>query len=142
MKAPLHAADKNPLQILIAEDNEMNQLLINMVLSEWNMDTHTVANGQEAIELIKKESFDLILMDMEMPVMDGYEAIGIIRAMQGKNARLPIISLSAHDATEEVDRCLAAGADAYISKPFDQDELYETIQRLTRSAGGTEEITD
>lgn len=142
MNTPLQSPGKSPLQILIAEDNEMNQLLINMVLREWSLDIHIVANGQEAIELIGQKTFDLILMDMEMPVMDGFEAIGIIRAMQGRNASIPIISLSAYDTTDEIDKCLAAGADAYISKPFDQDELFKTIQRLTRSEGNTEETSD
>lgn len=131
VEVPPHVDARLPLHILLAEDNMINQLLINKVLGDWNMDIKIVDNGKLAIEMIEKEKFDLILMDMQMPVMDGYEAIQRIRAMEGENAKLPIISLTAHAAASELDKCLAVGADAYVSKPFDPAELYRTIQRLT-----------
>lgn len=126
-----HEEAKLPLRILLAEDNVINQLLINKVLSDWNFNAETVENGKEAIDLIEQEHFDLILMDMQMPVMDGYEAIRKIREMDNGKSNIPIISLTAHAADSEIRKCLAAGANAYISKPFDQKELYQTIQRLT-----------
>jgi PAS domain S-box-containing protein len=118
------------LKILLAEDNEINQLLINKVLSDWNFESKAVANGKEAIDLIQQEHFDLILMDMQMPVMDGYEAIAHIREMESAKRNIPIISLTAYAAESEIKKCLDAGANAYLSKPFDQQELYQIIQRL------------
>jgi len=123
--------NKPLLVILLAEDNELNQFLINQVLSDWNMEVHTVLNGLEALQKIAEINFDLILMDMEMPLMDGYEAIRKIRLLDGINADLPIISLTAHSEDSEIEKCLAAGANAYVSKPFEPDELLQTIQQLT-----------
>lgn len=122
-----------PLTILLAEDNEMNQFLITSVLSDWGMYTQIAENGKEAVELLSKESFDLVLMDMQMPVMNGYEAIQKIRAMELPKANIPIILLSASDSESEIDKCLAVGADAHVNKPFNAHELYEVIQRLIPS---------
>lgn len=119
------------LRILLAEDNEINQLLITTVLYDWNLETDAVMNGLEALNLFAQQEYDLILMDMQMPEMDGYDAIKEIRQLEGAKAQVPIIALTAHATTGEVEKCLAAGADAYVSKPFDPDLLYQTIYRLT-----------
>lgn len=131
MNSSQYNSPNRPLNILLAEDNEMNQFLINTALSDWNMRIQIAVNGKEAIDLIKKESFDLILMDMQMPEMDGYEAIQKIRSMSGPKASLPIISLTASDSESEIENCLAAGADAHVNKPFDPEELYQLIHKLT-----------
>ena len=123
------------LNILLAEDNQINQLLIQKVLKDWGMDVSTVEDGQQALELLNKEQFDIILMDMQMPVMDGYEAIRKIRSLDNAKAQLPIISLTAHAAASEIEKCLATGANAYVSKPFAPEELYQTIKRLVPTKG-------
>jgi CheY-like chemotaxis protein/HPt (histidine-containing phosphotransfer) domain-containing protein len=85
-----------------------------------------VANGKEAVEIVRKVDFDLILMDCEMPVMDGYEATQAIRHWEnntGEGKRLPIVALTAHALPEDRRRCLGAGMDDYLSKPFSMDEL-------------------
>ncbi|WP_169728052.1 hybrid sensor histidine kinase/response regulator [Pontibacter actiniarum] len=120
------------LRILLAEDNEINQLLIYTVLSDWGVTLDTVFNGLEALQLFEQQEYDLILMDMQMPEMDGYEATRRIREMDGPKARTPIIALTAHATTGEIEKCLAAGADAYVSKPFEPEYLYDTIYRLTQ----------
>lgn len=131
-----------PLNILLAEDNELNQFLINSVVSDWNMNIHIAANGKEALDLLEKEPFDLILMDMQMPEMDGFEAIQKIRAMASAKASLPIISLTAGDSEKEVAKCLAAGASAHVSKPFDPDELLHTIKKLTSRENDKEQMPE
>ncbi|MCC9137763.1 response regulator [Pontibacter silvestris] len=120
------------LRILLAEDNEINQLLINTVLSDWEVSVDTVANGLEALAMFDTNAYDIILMDMQMPEMDGYEAINRIRTSGVANAALPIIALTAHATTGEVEKCIAAGANAYVSKPFEPEDLFQTIMHLTR----------
>nr|WP_262914562.1 hybrid sensor histidine kinase/response regulator [Pontibacter vulgaris] len=123
------------LRILLAEDNEINQLLINAVVSGWDIAIDTVENGAKALENLDKYTYDLILMDMQMPEVDGYEAIQRIRESDTAIATIPIIALTAHAIPEEINRCLAAGADAYVAKPFEPETLYSTIAKLTRLAG-------
>ncbi|RIJ41965.1 hybrid sensor histidine kinase/response regulator [Pontibacter oryzae] len=125
------------LRILLAEDNEINQLLISTVLADWEVELDMVTNGMEALKMFKKNRYDLILMDMQMPEMDGYDATGYIRKHGGEQACIPIIALTAHATTGEVEKCLAAGADAYVSKPFEPEHLYQTIYKLTHQNGCT-----
>jgi PAS domain S-box-containing protein len=119
------------LKVLLAEDNEINQLLIKTVLSDCQINTDVVGNGLEALKQFQQNKYDLILMDMQMPEMDGYEAIDKIRSLNSSSALVPIVALTAHASEEEIAKCLAAGADAYVSKPFEVDDLYHTIYRLT-----------
>ncbi|WP_114781528.1 hybrid sensor histidine kinase/response regulator [Botryobacter ruber] len=119
------------MRILLAEDNEINQLLVNTVLEEWGCITDTVGNGKEALAKLKQNKYDLVLMDMQMPEMDGYEAIMKIRQSGAHYAKIPIIALTAHASSAEVEECLATGADGYLSKPFEPEELHENIVRLT-----------
>ena len=89
------------------------------------------SNGKEAINLLEKNYYDIILMDIQMPEMDGYSAAKIIRAMQNERKQsIPIIALTAHASNEEADKCLKLGMNAYISKPFDSDNLLNTILQL------------
>ncbi len=124
------------LRVLLAEDNEINQLLINTVISAWGITSDTVENGAEALEILDKYNYDLILMDMQMPEVDGYEAIQRIRQSDKPVATIPIVALTAHAIPEEIKRCLDAGADAYVAKPFEPETLYNTIVNLTRAGAG------
>ncbi|MFT5183466.1 MAG: PAS domain S-box-containing protein [Flavobacteriales bacterium] len=115
-------------RILITEDNEVNQLLIQKFLTIWGAESETVSNGAEAVSMVKKEKFDLILMDLQMPVMDGYMASSIIREIPGcSKDELPIIAVTASALLEVRRRVLEAGMNDYVSKPFSPEQLYERI---------------
>ncbi|MEJ8802709.1 hybrid sensor histidine kinase/response regulator [Pontibacter sp. H249] len=123
------------LQVLLAEDNEINQLLTTTILSGWGVETHIANNGLEAIEKAFQTPYDLILMDMQMPEMDGYEAIDKLRSSGSFNADLPIIALTAHTSPAELKRCMAAGANAYLTKPYEPNDLFKIIVRLLGEGG-------
>jgi signal transduction histidine kinase/CheY-like chemotaxis protein/HPt (histidine-containing phosphotransfer) domain-containing protein len=118
------------LRILLAEDNEINQVVTSRLLQKEGHQVTVVGDGSDAVEALDKEEFDLILMDVQMPKMDGFQATAGIRAQErnGKS-HIPIIALTAHALKEDRDRCLQAGMDDYISKPVLPNDLYEIIQR-------------
>ncbi|MDX5422350.1 MAG: response regulator [Hymenobacteraceae bacterium] len=126
--------DLSNLNVLLAEDNEINQLLINTVLGGWGVRVDAVADGLQALESFRNKAYDIILMDMQMPEMDGYEAIRQIRSSGEGNAQIPVIALTAHATAGEIERCLAAGANAYVSKPFEPEELHRIMYELTNSS--------
>ncbi|CAH9065377.1 Sensor histidine kinase RcsC [Pseudoalteromonas holothuriae] len=110
------------LQVLVAEDNPVNQLVIKAMLSSFDIQHTVVANGQEAIEAVKHHHFDIILMDCQMPIMDGYQATAAIR--QFKNAdELPIIALTADVMPEDKAHALAIGFNRHLAKPLERDKL-------------------
>ncbi|GAB2534875.1 response regulator [Rufibacter soli] len=119
--------------VLLAEDNKVNQMLVHQVLQEHNMHVTTVTNGQQVLELLQREAFDLILMDMQMPLMDGYETMQYIREQMPAQKDIPIIALTAHTSPGQVQKCLSAGADAYVSKPFKAEELLKEISALLKA---------
>ena len=122
------------LRILVAEDVPENQMLIEDLLKREGHSFVIASNGCEALDAFKKESFDLVLMDLQMPVMGGLEATSLIREEELSAARhTPIIALTAHAMKGDRERCLEAGMDGYVSKPLDRDLLFETIRRLAPS---------
>lgn len=110
----------NGKRILLVEDIKLNQQLVEKILKRWNVNLDIASNGEEAIEKFNTSEYDLILMDIQMPIMDGYEATAIIRE---KNATIPIIALTAHATNYEIDRCKQIGMNNYITKPFSIDQL-------------------
>jgi CheY-like chemotaxis protein/HPt (histidine-containing phosphotransfer) domain-containing protein len=118
--------------ILVVEDIENNLKLIRAFLKDTCWQLITAQNGLEALDYYQKESVDLILMDMQMPVMDGYTATTLIRQKETCEnlPRVPIVALTAHAFTEDVEKCLAIGCDAYLSKPIRKDKLLETIRNM------------
>jgi CheY-like chemotaxis protein len=97
-------------------------------------------NGKEALHLVEKESFDLVLMDVQMPVMDGLNATVAIREKEKKkNTHIPIIAMTAHAMREDIHRCLDAGMDVYISKPIDTEQLFNTMENLVMTTAGKKE---
>ena len=120
------------LKILLAEDNLINQKLAQHVLSDFGFEVQIASNGKEALEMVKHEDFDLVLMDIQMPEMDGYTATGIIRT-QLKNT-LPIVAMTAHAMAGEKEKCLKIGMNEYISKPFTAKGLYDIIGRAVKGA--------
>ncbi|MBT8449454.1 MAG: response regulator [Gammaproteobacteria bacterium] len=120
----------NKLNILIAEDNATNQLVIRKIMERANYKPHIVGNGQEALDALKKNKFDLIILDMQMPVMGGIEAAKTYNCLD-QDTKTPIIILTANATTEAIKDCEEAGVDAYLTKPIDVDKLLSTITSLT-----------
>ena len=121
-------AEQHPLRILVAEDHPVNQMLAEMLLNKLGYTPKLAVNGLEALEMIKKETFDVILMDVQMPEMDGLQATREIRK-QAKNAQPYIIALTANAMKEDREMCLKAGMDDYISKPIQPELLKEALQK-------------
>ena len=115
------------INVLLVEDNAINRFLAQTVLNKWSCTIHIAENGRIAVEKTSKEIFDIILMDIQMPEMDGYDAAREIRKMQTPMASVPIIAMTAHAMEGEIDRCKLAGMNDYISKPFNKNMLYEKI---------------
>jgi signal transduction histidine kinase/CheY-like chemotaxis protein len=127
-----------PFRILVAEDNAMNQSLMRHLLSYWNLDFDIVNNGQLAIEALQQHDYKLLLMDIQMPVMDGYTATLKIRNELGIN--IPIIAMTAHAMTGEREKCLCYGMNEYIPKPIREKELFQMMKNLLKPNSGTVEI--
>ena len=124
---------RRPLHVLIAEDNVVNQRLTTRLLEKQGHRVTVVDNGLAALAILAQHPFDLVLMDVQMPEMDGLETTAAIRAQeQGTGRHLPIIALTSHAMQGDQERCFAAGVDAYVSKPMKVDELYAAIDRLCR----------
>lgn len=119
------------LKILLVEDNKINQILARKLLEKWGHSVEVSANGKEAVAMVDKESFDLVLMDIEMPEIDGIQATGIIREREKTTGNhVPIVAMTAYAMDSDRVRCLEAGMDAYVSKPINVQELFHTIETL------------
>lgn len=119
----------NGLKILLVEDNEVNRLYANSILAKWQCDVIEAENGYVAVEKVKNEDFDIILMDVQMPIMDGYEASKNIRNIEGHRSKTPIIALTANAIKGDIEKCLEAGMNDYLSKPFHPESLYKVISK-------------
>ena len=132
---PAHAARPSapPLQgcrILLAEDNALNRSVIDAILKQRGHEVVAVADGRAAVEAASRGDFDVILMDVQMPQMDGYAATRTIRAADRGRSPVPIIALTANATPDEAERCREAGMDAHVAKPVDWPRLFDTIARL------------
>jgi CheY-like chemotaxis protein/anti-sigma regulatory factor (Ser/Thr protein kinase) len=123
---------KRSIKILLAEDNLINQKLAVSLIQRMGHKVSIAQNGNQALEAIEREKFDIILMDVQMPEMDGLEATQAIRARENLNGlpRIPVIAMTAYAMAGDRDRCLAAGMDGYVSKPINAQELFETIENI------------
>jgi signal transduction histidine kinase/DNA-binding response OmpR family regulator/HPt (histidine-containing phosphotransfer) domain-containing protein len=117
------------LRVLLAEDNPINQKTFLLMVEEFGCPCDIVANGIEVIDALDHEFYDIIFMDCQMPLMDGYAATKEIRRMEGPNRDIPIIAVTAHAMEGDRDKCIAAGMNGYISKPINDVELAETLKR-------------
>jgi len=124
------------LKILLVEDAYFNQMLALELLKKHieNVEVDVAENGQIALEKVRLKPYDLVLMDVKMPVMDGYEATRAIRSMSGKICQVPILALTANAIPEQLEQCRAAGMNDCITKPIDSEELLEKIEQLTAGA--------
>jgi CheY-like chemotaxis protein len=124
------------LRVLVAEDNAVNQMLARRLLEKMGHAAVIVGNGREAVEAVAREDFDLVLMDVQMPDMDGFAATAIIREAEAAHGsrRLPIVALTARAMKGDLERCLAAGMDDYVPKPIRPLDLVRVLDRVAPHA--------
>ncbi|QSW88924.1 MULTISPECIES: GAF domain-containing hybrid sensor histidine kinase/response regulator [Flavobacterium] len=122
--------DLGRLSILLCEDNRLNQKLAQNVIESFGFEIDTAENGEQGIELLSHKKYDLVLMDLQMPVKDGYQTTEYIR--REMNNPIPIIAMTAHSLAGEQDRCYKAGMDGYVPKPFKQHELLQAIKTAVK----------
>ncbi|MEM7316731.1 MAG: response regulator, partial [Planctomycetota bacterium] len=125
-------SDQTGTRILIADDSPVNQEVAKGLLEHAGHTVDTADNGREAVSALREADYALVLMDLEMPEMDGFEATREIRALPNGDT-IPIIAMSAHDALEKQAACNNAGFDAYLAKPFNPDELLDLIDKATKT---------
>ena len=122
------------LRVLLAEDNLVNQRLASRLLERRGHSVTVTGDGREALAALDREDFDVVLMDVQMPEMDGFEATAVIRGQEMRTGRhLSIVAMTAHAMQGDRERCLAAGMDGYISKPVKPQELYKLLANLPES---------
>jgi CheY-like chemotaxis protein len=124
----------NRLSILLVEDNELNQKLMKITLKRYNYEVEIANNGVEGVELFKNKKFDLILMDLMMPLMDGFEATKEIRRIELEDkARpyTPIIAFTANTLNNDYDKCVSGGMDNILEKPFSFEKFGEILKNLS-----------
>ncbi len=132
---------RNKLQILLAEDNAVNQKLATRMLEKMGHTVTVADNGFKAVAMWERERFDLILMDVQMPQLDGFGATAIIRSHEAANGgHVPIVAMTAHAMKGDRERCLDAGMDGYVAKPVKPDELFETIEQWVNRTDSSEEV--
>jgi CheY-like chemotaxis protein/HPt (histidine-containing phosphotransfer) domain-containing protein len=135
---PGPVVSRRRLRILLVEDNPVNRIVAVSLLEKHEHQVTAVGDGKEALARLEKETFDLVLMDVQMPEMDGFEATAIIRALEQGTARhMPIIAMTAHALKGDRERCLAAGMDDYIAKPVRPSDLVQVLAPYTAPAGET-----
>jgi two-component system sensor histidine kinase/response regulator len=132
---PPQGAAKKTLRILLAEDNAVNKKLAMRLLQKHGYEVVAARNGCDALAAIEKESFDLVLMDVQMPEMDGFEATQMIREQERQTGHhLPIVAMTAHAMKGDEERCLQAGIDGYLTKPINSAELFAVIEQTMHCA--------
>ncbi|HEX2535386.1 MAG TPA: ATP-binding protein [Chitinophagaceae bacterium] len=122
----------NRIRVLVAEDNVMNQQLVRHLMQSWGIDFTIVSNGQDAVDAVRSGEYSIVLMDMQMPVMDGYTATGVIR--NELHSDIPIIAMTAHAMVGEKEKCIEMGMNDYVSKPIKEEVLYNIIARFAQQA--------
>jgi CheY-like chemotaxis protein len=125
-----------PPRVLVAEDNVVNQRVMTRILQRLGCEFELANNGEEALELYCRKSFEVVLMDCQMPICDGYEATTAIRQVEADTGkvRVPIVALTAHAADAERGRCLAAGMDIYLTKPISVERLREVLSAVASNS--------
>jgi CheY-like chemotaxis protein len=125
--APTSEIDAAARQILVVEDNDIIRILIFKLLARRGYHADLVCNGRQAVEAVQRKSYDVVLMDMQMPVMDGITAAETIRGLSGPERRVPIVALTANALAGQREICLAAGMNGFLTKPIQPDALHEAV---------------
>ena len=123
-------------RVLIVEDNPINQKVAVILISKLGFLVDVAAHGAEALDMVRDQDYTLILMDCQMPVMDGFEATRAIRALQTPIAQVPIIAVTANVMEGQRDKCLAAGMNDYLPKPINKEVLGETVDKWIPPVNG------
>jgi two-component system, sensor histidine kinase and response regulator len=132
---------RNRLRILLAEDNSVNQLVALRLLEKYGHTVAVAADGKKALEALAKDTYDLILMDIQMPEMNGWEVARAIREQERESGgHIPIIAMTAHAMKGDEEKCLASGMDDYLTKPIRTPELLEVLDRISRYKGQLEVV--
>jgi CheY-like chemotaxis protein len=117
-------------RILLVDDNQVNQMVASAMLEQWNLKYKCANDGKEAVAKWQRLKPDLILMDIQMPICDGYKASKRIRTLENQQSRIPIIAMTANDCNDDFKaKYLLAGMDDYLAKPFDQNELFKKLSQ-------------
>jgi CheY-like chemotaxis protein len=136
-----HTADtESPLKVLVVEDHPVNQTIIRAMLARMGCDVDMADNGVQALSAFETSTYDLVLMDCQMPEMDGFDTTRAIRAREALNptmGRVPVIALTALAMLGDAERCLAAGMDDYLTKPIQLEQLGAKMQRWRPCAEST-----
>jgi signal transduction histidine kinase/ActR/RegA family two-component response regulator len=130
-----------PLSILIAEDNSVNRRLLVTILESRGHRVRAATNGAEAVEFFSDGQYDMVLMDVQMPEMDGIEATAAIRLSENGNSHVPIYAFTAHAMAGDRERCLAAGMDGYLAKPVKLDDLQDVVNEVAAGTAEPEALT-
>ncbi len=133
-RRPRRKQNDSGIRVLVVEDNHVNQRIALKLLNGLGYLADLAANGREAIEAVLRRPYDVILMDCQMPEMDGFEATAEIRKLESEETRVPIIALTANAMSGDRNRCLQAGMDDYLAKPIDLHRLGEVLRRWTEAA--------
>lgn len=118
-------------KIIVAEDSSVIQNLTRKILSQLNFEISSVKNGQQVLDLLDKEEFDLVLLDIYMPVMDGMECARQIRKLEGPNQTIPLVAITGNANNYSMDDFEEAGINAYVPKPLNYDSLVELVKKYT-----------
>jgi two-component system, sensor histidine kinase and response regulator len=120
--------------LLVVDDNPVNRLVATRLIEKNNYIVRTAANGREALDMTDKEKFDCVLMDVQMPVLDGFGATAEIRNRErASGGHLPIIAMTARAMAGDMERCLASGMDGYLTKPIKANDVFATVERVLRA---------
>ena len=130
-QTPAAPQARSALQVLLVEDHPINQLLATTLLKKWGHTVVLAKNGQQAVDLFGKQAWDIVLMDMQMPVMGGLEATRLIRAAEPHGQRTPIVAMTANAMESDRQACLEAGMDEHLAKPFNASGLQAMLERFT-----------
>ena len=134
--SPLAPPEAPRAAVLVAEDNAVNQVVARRMLERLGCQVDVVADGAEVIERLATTPYDIVFMDCQMPVMDGYEATATIRRSGGSGARIPIVAMTASALAEDRQRCLAAGMDDHVAKPIRAAQLTAVLDRFVPEGPG------
>ena len=122
------------LQLLIVEDDPISRIVLEKFARKKGWQVILAENGKEAIDAYRKQRFQAVLMDVQLPIIDGYKATGVIRQIESQTSmHTPIIAMTAYALKGDREKCLESGMDDYLSKPIDADEFYATVEKWTKN---------